>query len=47
MGNAELPASINVPKVHINSVINMYELADMTLVYRFPTEDSFLKNVKV
>ncbi|MEK3659560.1 alpha/beta hydrolase [Paenibacillus sp. FSL F4-0236] len=34
MGSAQLPPSTNVPEVHINSVINFYGPADMTIFYK-------------
>ncbi|MGG3283794.1 alpha/beta hydrolase fold domain-containing protein [Paenibacillus solani] len=45
MGNTQLPPSTNVPEVHVNSVINLYGPADMTLLYKNSTSIDYVQGV--
>ncbi|PEQ03278.1 lipase [Bacillus wiedmannii] len=45
MGEEQLPASTNVPEVHVNSVINMYGPADMTMFYNDNPSTNYVHGV--
>ncbi|WP_257149785.1 alpha/beta hydrolase [Bacillus toyonensis] len=45
MGEEQLPASTNVPEVHVNSVINMYGPADMTMFYKDNPSTNYVHGV--
>ena len=45
MGDKQLPASTNVPEVSINSVVNMYGPADMTLFYKDSPSIEYVRGV--
>ncbi|WP_241138906.1 alpha/beta hydrolase fold domain-containing protein [Bacillus mycoides] len=45
MGEEQLPASTNVPEVHVNSIINMYGPADMTMLYNDNPSTNYVQGV--
>lgn len=45
MGDANLPASTQVPEVHINSVVNMYGPADISLLYKNSPSINYVQGV--